>query len=184
TNNLFICGGAFDGIEQIIKRRLGQKVIGFGSDNKHEDLEKEALLSKVLPEDLLRFGLIPEFIGRLPIIASLEPLDEKALVEILTKPKNALVKQYRKMLELDDVELVFEDEALTEIAKKAIERKTGARGLRSIIEGIMLDVMFDLPSREDIEKCVITGKTVTDGEPPRLMMKDGTVVNKDKKTSA
>ncbi|EWH22492.1 ATP-dependent protease ATP-binding subunit ClpX [Bacillus haynesii] len=184
TNILFICGGAFDGIEQIIKRRLGQKVIGFGSDNKHEDLEKEVLLSKVLPEDLLRFGLIPEFIGRLPIIASLEPLDEKALVEILTKPKNALVKQYRKMLELDDVELVFEDEALTEIAKKAIERKTGARGLRSIIEGIMLDVMFDLPSREDIEKCVITGKTVTDGEPPRLMMKDGTVVNKDKKTSA
>ncbi|MFB6496286.1 ATP-dependent protease ATP-binding subunit ClpX [Bacillus haynesii] len=184
TNILFICGGAFDGIEQIIKRRLGQKVIGFGSDNKHEDLEKEALLSKVLPEDLLRFGLIPEFIGRLPIIASLEPLDEKALVEILTKPKNALVKQYRKMLELDDVELVFEDEALTEIAKKAIERKTGARGLRSIIEGIMLDVMFDLPSREDIEKCVITGKTVTDGEPPRLMMKDGTIVNKDKKTSA
>lgn len=173
TNILFICGGAFDGIEQIIKRRLGQKVIGFGSDNKHEDLEKEALLSKVLPEDLLRFGLIPEFIGRLPIIASLEPLDEKALVEILTKPKNALVKQYRKMLELDDVELVFEDEALTEIAKKAIERKTGARGLRSIIEGIMLDVMFDLPSREDIEKCVITGKTVTDGEPPRLIMKDG-----------
>ncbi|MCJ2147408.1 ATP-dependent protease ATP-binding subunit ClpX [Bacillus paralicheniformis] len=184
TNILFICGGAFDGIEQIIKRRLGQKVIGFGSDNKHEDLEKEVLLSKVLPEDLLRFGLIPEFIGRLPIIASLEPLDEKALVEILTKPKNALVKQYRKMLELDDVELVFEDEALTEIAKKAIERKTGARGLRSIIEGIMLDVMFDLPSREDIEKCVITGKTVTDGEPPRLIMKDGTVVNKDKKTSA
>ncbi|WVP32457.1 ATP-dependent protease ATP-binding subunit ClpX [Bacillus licheniformis] len=184
TNILFICGEAFDGIEQIIKRRLGQKVIGFGSDNKHEDLEKEALLSKVLPEDLLRFGLIPEFIGRLPIIASLEPLDEKALVEILTKPKNALVKQYRKMLELDDVELVFEDEALTEIAKKAIERKTGARGLRSIIEGIMLDVMFDLPSREDIEKCVITGKTVTDGEPPRLIMKDGTVVNKDKKTSA
>ncbi|MED1177619.1 ATP-dependent protease ATP-binding subunit ClpX [Bacillus paralicheniformis] len=184
TNILFICGGAFDGIEQIIKRRLGQKVIGFGSDNKHEDHEKEALLSKVLPEDLLRFGLIPEFIGRLPIIASLEPLDEKALVEILTKPKNALVKQYRKMLELDDVELVFEDEALTEIAKKAIERKTGARGLRSIIEGIMLDVMFDLPSREDIEKCVITGKTVTDGEPPRLIMKDGTVVNKDKKTSA
>ena len=184
TNILFICGGAFDGIEQIIKRRLGQKVIGFGSDNKHEDLEKEALLSKVLPEDLLRFGLIPEFIGRLPIIASLEPLDEKALVEILTKPKNALVKQYRKMLELDDVELVFEDEALTEIAKKAIERKTGARGLRSIIEGIMLDVMFDLPSREDIEKCVITGKTVTDSGPPRLIMKDGTVVNKDKKTSA
>lgn len=184
TNILFICGGAFDGIEQIIKRRLGQKVIGFGAENKMEDLEKEVLLSKVLPEDLLRFGLIPEFIGRLPVIASLEPLDEKALVEILTKPKNALVKQYTKMLELDDVELEFEEDALNEIAKKAIERKTGARGLRSIIEGIMLDVMFDLPSRDDIEKCVITGATVADGEPPRLVLKDGTVVNKDTKTSA
>lgn len=183
TNILFICGGAFDGIEQIIKRRLGQKVIGFGSDNKVADLEKEELLSKVLPEDLLRFGLIPEFIGRLPVIASLEQLDETALVEILTKPKNALVKQYKKMLELDDVELDFEDEALSEIAKKAIERKTGARGLRSIIEGIMLDVMFDLPSRDDIEKCVITGATVADGEAPRLVLKDGTVVGQDK-TSA
>ncbi|MFK8883055.1 ATP-dependent protease ATP-binding subunit ClpX [Bacillus velezensis] len=183
TNILFICGGAFDGIEQIIKRRLGQKVIGFGSDNKVADLEKEELLSKVLPEDLLRFGLIPEFIGRLPVIASLEQLDETALVEILTKPKNALVKQYKKMLELDDVELEFEDEALSEIAKKAIERKTGARGLRSIIEGIMLDVMFDLPSRDDIEKCVITGATVADGEAPRLVLKDGTVVGQDK-TSA
>ncbi|KJD59150.1 ATP-dependent protease ATP-binding subunit ClpX [Bacillus velezensis] len=183
TNILFICGGAFDGIEQIIKRRLGQKVIGFGSDNKVADLEKEELLSKVLPEDLLRFGLIPEFIGRLPVIASLEQLDETALVEILTKPKNALVKQYQKMLELDDVELEFEDEALSEIAKKAIERKTGARGLRSIIEGIMLDVMFDLPSRDDIEKCVITGATVADGEAPRLVLKDGTVVGQDK-TSA
>lgn len=184
TNILFICGGAFDGIEQIIKRRLGQKVIGFGAENKIEDLEKEVLLSKVLPEDLLRFGLIPEFIGRLPVIASLEPLDEKALVEILTKPKNALVKQYTKMLELDDVELEFEEDALSEIAKKAIERKTGARGLRSIIEGIMLDVMFDLPSRDDIEKCVITGATVADGESPCLVLKDGTVVNKDTKTSA
>lgn len=141
TNILFICGGAFDGIEQIIKRRLGQKVIGFGADNKAADLEKEDLLSKVLPEDLLRFGLIPEFIGRLPVIASLEKLDEEALVAILTKPKNALVKQFKKMLELDNVELEFEEEALSEIAKKAIERKTGARGLRSIIEGIMLDVM-------------------------------------------
>lgn len=143
TNILFICGGAFDGIEQIIKRRLGQKVIGFGADNKVADLEKEDLLSKVLPEDLLRFGLIPEFIGRLPVIASLEKLDEEALVAILTKPKNALVKQFKKMLELDNVELEFEEEALSEIAKKAIERKTGARGLRSIIEGIMLDVMFE-----------------------------------------
>ncbi|MET1168352.1 ATP-dependent Clp protease ATP-binding subunit ClpX, partial [Bacillus velezensis] len=162
---------------------LGQKVIGFGADNKAADLEKEDLLSKVLPEDLLRFGLIPEFIGRLPVIASLEKLDEEALVAILTKPKNALVKQFKKMLELDNVELEFEEEALSEIAKKAIERKTGARGLRSIIEGIMLDVMFELPSRDDIEKCVITAATVTHGEPPRLLLKDGTEVSQDK-TSA
>jgi ATP-dependent Clp protease ATP-binding subunit ClpX len=184
TNILFICGGAFDGIEQIIKRRLGKKVIGFGSDNKNADLDKKALLSKVLPEDLLKFGLIPEFIGRLPVIASLEPLDEDALVEILTKPKNALVKQYQKMLDLDGVELEFEDDALQEIAKKAIERKTGARGLRSIIEGIMLDMMFDLPSREDIVKTIITGDSVTGKTPPKLVLNDGTVVQEDKKTSA
>ncbi|QGQ47435.1 ATP-dependent protease ATP-binding subunit ClpX [Metabacillus sediminilitoris] len=184
TNILFICGGAFDGIEQIIKRRLGKKVIGFGSDNKNADLDKKALLSKVLPEDLLKFGLIPEFIGRLPVIASLEPLDEDALVEILTKPKNALVKQYQKMLDLDGVELEFEEDALQEIAKKAIERKTGARGLRSIIEGIMLDMMFDLPSREDIVKTIITGDAVTGKTPPKLVLNDGTVVQEDKKTSA
>ncbi|ASV68801.1 ATP-dependent protease ATP-binding subunit ClpX [Cytobacillus sp. FSL W7-1323] len=184
TNILFICGGAFDGIEQIIKRRLGQKVIGFGSDNKQKELEQHELLSKVLPEDLLRFGLIPEFIGRLPVIASLTPLDEEALIEILTKPKNALVKQFQKMLELDDVELEFEDEALIEIAKKAIERKTGARGLRSIIEGIMLDVMFDLPSREDIKKCIITKDTVLENGSPKLLLEDGTIVKEERKTSA
>ena len=125
TNILFICGGAFDGIEQIIKRRLGQKVIGFGSDVKEEDVNDKALLTKVLPEDLLQYGLIPEFIGRLPVLSNLEQLDESALIEILTKPKNALVKQYQKMLELDNVELEFEEDALHEIAKKAIERKTG-----------------------------------------------------------
>jgi ATP-dependent Clp protease ATP-binding subunit ClpX len=185
TNILFICGGAFDGIEPIIKRRLGQKVIGFGSDNKKDDVKEKELLSKVLPEDLLRFGLIPEFIGRLPVIATLEQLDESALIEILTKPKNALVKQYQKMLELDNVELEFEKDALIEIAKKAIERKTGARGLRSIIEGIMLEVMFDLPSRDDIEKCVITGQTVSENKPPKLVLTDGTTVKgKEKKTSA
>ncbi|MEH7074843.1 ATP-dependent protease ATP-binding subunit ClpX [Neobacillus drentensis] len=176
TNILFICGGAFDGIEPIIKRRLGQKVIGFGSDIKQQEVSQKELLSKVLPEDLLRFGLIPEFIGRLPVIASLEQLDEAALIEILTKPKNALVKQYQKMLEIDDVELQFEEGALTEIAKKAIERKTGARGLRSIIEGIMLDVMFDLPSRDDISKCVITKETVINNGVPKLLLEDGTVV--------
>lgn len=184
TNILFICGGAFDGIEPIIKRRLGQKVIGFGSDVKKKEIEDKDLLSKVLPEDLLRFGLIPEFIGRLPVIASLAPLDEDALIEILTKPKNALVKQYQKMLELDDVELDFEEDALKEIAKKAIERKTGARGLRSIIEGIMLDVMFDLPSRDDITKCIITKETVVDNGVPKLILKDGSILEEERKTSA
>ncbi|GIN86927.1 ATP-dependent Clp protease ATP-binding subunit ClpX [Heyndrickxia sporothermodurans] len=182
TNILFICGGAFDGIEQIIKRRLGQKVIGFGGENKAQDIDDKKLLSKVLPEDLLKFGLIPEFIGRLPIIASLEPLDEAALIEILTKPKNALVKQYRKMLELDDVELEFEESALKEIANRAIERKTGARGLRSIIESIMLDVMFDLPSRSDIKKCIVTKEAVLNNEPPKLVLEDGTVVEGDEQT--
>ncbi|GHH97214.1 ATP-dependent protease ATP-binding subunit ClpX [Neobacillus kokaensis] len=180
TNILFICGGAFDGIEPIIKRRLGQKVIGFGSDSKQVEISSKELLSKVLPEDLLRFGLIPEFIGRLPVIASLEQLDESALIEILTKPKNALVKQYQKMLEIDDVELEFEEGALQEIAKKAIERKTGARGLRSIIEGIMLDVMFDLPSREDITKCIITKETVENNSVPKLILEDGTVIVEEK----
>ncbi|OIJ10598.1 ATP-dependent protease ATP-binding subunit ClpX [Anaerobacillus alkalilacustris] len=179
TNILFICGGAFDGIEQIIKRRLGKKVIGFGSDvGKQEDLKPGEYLSKVLPEDLLRFGLIPEFIGRLPVISSLQPLDEDALIEILTRPKNALVKQYVKLLELDDVELTFTDDALVEVAKQAIERKTGARGLRSIIEGIMLDVMFELPSRDDIAKCTVTPEVVTDNANPILETKDGEVIQK------
>ncbi|WP_100331757.1 ATP-dependent protease ATP-binding subunit ClpX [Bacillus xiapuensis] len=184
TNILFICGGAFDGVESIIKRRLGQKVIGFGADAKNEDVEGQSLLSRLVPEDLLKFGLIPEFIGRLPVIASLEQLDEEALIEILTKPKNALVKQYQKMLELDDVELKFEEEALREIAKKAIERKTGARGLRSIIESIMLDVMYDLPSREDIKTCVITKETVLDNARPNLLGEDGEKIELNTKTSA
>jgi ATP-dependent Clp protease ATP-binding subunit ClpX len=186
SNVLFICGGAFDGIEQIIKRRLGQKVIGFGSDPKNADVkEDKSLLSKVVPEDLLKFGLIPEFIGRLPVISSLEPLDEEALVEILTKPKNALVKQYQKMLELDDVELEFTEDALLEISKKAIERKTGARGLRSIIETMMLDVMFDLPSRDDIKKCIITKETILEDASPQLVLEDGTVIDSnEEKTSA
>ncbi|MCU9614044.1 ATP-dependent protease ATP-binding subunit ClpX [Caldibacillus lycopersici] len=182
TNILFICGGAFDGVEQIIKRRLGKKVIGFGSDAKKEDEEKD-LLTKVLPEDLLQFGLIPEFIGRIPVIATLERLDEDALVSILTKPKNALAKQFKKLLELDNVELEFEEEALREIAKKAIERKTGARGLRSIVEGIMLDVMFELPSRDDIAKCIITKETILDNKRPSLVLKDGTVIEHEEKTA-
>ncbi|MGG3690229.1 ATP-dependent protease ATP-binding subunit ClpX [Caldifermentibacillus hisashii] len=184
TNILFICGGAFDGIEQIIKRRLGKKVIGFETDTKKEEIDEMNLLTHVLPEDLLQFGLIPEFIGRLPVIATLKKLDEAALIEILTKPKNALVKQYQKLLELDNVELEFEKKALEQIAKKAIERKTGARGLRSIIEGIMLDVMFELPSREDIAKCTITEETITKNKRPQLLLKDGTVIEEEEKTSA
>ncbi len=176
TNILFIVGGAFDGIEQIVKNRLGKKVIGFGANSEKEELQDNEYLSKVLPEDLLRYGLIPEFIGRLPVLATLEQLDENALVEILTKPKNALVKQYQKLLEFDEVELEFEEEALVEIAKQAIERKTGARGLRSIIENIMLDVMYELPSREDIKKCIITKESVVDNLTPKLLLEDGTVV--------
>lgn len=170
TNILFICGGAFDGIEPIIKRRLGQKVIGFGSDVKEQDSEGKNLMKEVQPEDLQSFGLIPEFIGRLPVITALDPLDEKTLISILTKPKNALVKQYQKMLLLDGVELEFEREALVEIAKKAMARKTGARGLRSIIENIMVDVMYELPSRDDTQKCIITADTVLNKEKPTLIL--------------
>ncbi|MFC3211858.1 MULTISPECIES: ATP-dependent protease ATP-binding subunit ClpX [Planomicrobium] len=186
TNVLFIVGGAFDGVDQIIKRRLGNKVIGFGADPNKEELDDKSLLSQLIPEDLLKFGLIPEFIGRLPVLASLEQLDEKALVQILTEPKNALIKQYQKMMELDGVELTFEDEALVEIAKLAIERKTGARGLRSIIENVMLDVMFDLPSREDIVECVITKETITDKVQPKLILEDGSeyIADNNEKTSA
>ncbi|KAA0957876.1 ATP-dependent protease ATP-binding subunit ClpX [Planococcus sp. ANT_H30] len=186
TNVLFIVGGAFDGVDQIIKRRLGNKIIGFGADPNKEEMDEESLLSQLIPEDLLKFGLIPEFIGRLPVLASLEQLDEKALVQILTEPKNALIKQYQKMMELDGVKLTFEPEALVEIAKLAIERKTGARGLRSIIENTMLEVMFDLPSREDIVECIITKETVADSVQPKLILEDGSeyVNDNDEKTSA
>ncbi|SES03770.1 ATP-dependent protease ATP-binding subunit ClpX [Salisediminibacterium halotolerans] len=176
TNVLFILGGAFDGIDQIIKRRLGKKVIGFGAESEKVDDEEEKTLSKILPEDLLRYGLIPEFIGRIPVIAYLEQLDEEALIEILTAPKNALVKQYQKLLDLDNVELEFTEDALREVARKAIERNTGARGLRSIIETMMLDVMYDLPAREDISKCVITDETVRESKQPRLLNNEGETI--------
>lgn len=178
TNILFICGGAFDGIDKVVKRRMGEKVIGFGAEATIHDLSEQELLSKVLPEDLLKFGLIPEFIGRLPIISTLDALDEQALIQILTKPKNALVKQYEKLLFLDDVELVFEEDALEEIAKLAIQRKTGARGLRSIIEGIMLDVMFDLPSRDDVTKCVVKKENVLENSDPDLYSDSGMLIKK------
>lgn len=176
TNILFIVGGAFDGIETIVKERLGEKVIGFGSPQaKH--LEDKSIMRQIIPEDLLKFGLIPEFIGRLPIMFALEKLTEDDLVHILTQPKNALVKQYKKLLELDGVELVFEDDALRSIAKKALERNTGARGLRSIIENIMLDIMFDIPSRDEIVKCVITDNTVNGIGAPLLFDEDGKQIN-------
>lgn len=184
TNILFIVGGAFDGIDSIIKRRMGEKVIGFGADPMKKDPEAGSLMSHLIPEDLLKFGLIPEFIGRLPVLASLETLNVEALIQILTEPKNALVKQYEKMMELDNVKLTFETDSLREIAKLAIERKTGARGLRSIIENTMLDVMFELPSRDDIVECVITKETITEGKSPKLLLADGTEFHNDTKTSA
>lgn len=183
SNILFICGGAFDGIEQIIKRRIGKKVIGFGAelsaDGVKGDLKPGEYLKYVLPEDLLKYGLIPEFVGRLPILATLEPLDEESLVRILTEPKNALVKQYQKLLSLDGVELEFEPAALTAIAKEAIKRNTGARGLRAIIEQILLDLMYELPSRDDVEKCQITEETVLNRVAPKLTKKDGTLLQSE-----
>ncbi len=178
TNVLFIVGGAFDGIEEIIKRRVGHKVIGFGSDPNAAE-EERSLLSRMIPEDLQEFGLIPEFIGRLPVIATLEQLSENTLYQILTQPKNAIVKQYQKMLGLDEVVLEFEDEALLEIARESIERKAGARGLRSIIENIMLDVMYELPSLEEVKKCIITKDSVINEGTPLLYREDGTEVKLD-----
>lgn len=173
TNILFIVGGAFDGIETIVKNRLGDKTIGFGADSDHQPInDNESLMQRVIPEDMLEFGLIPEFIGRLPILTALEKLSEDDLVRILTEPKNALVKQYQKLISLDGVELEFEDDALREMAKLALARNTGARGLRSIIEDVMRDIMFDLPSRDDVKKVVVTGETVRDHQEPALILKD------------
>ncbi|KEQ22622.1 ATP-dependent protease ATP-binding subunit ClpX [Paenibacillus tyrfis] len=183
TNILFICGGAFDGLEQIIKRRIGKKVIGFGTDGHKADLKPGEYLSLVLPEDLLKFGLIPEFVGRLPVISTLEPLDEAALVRILTEPKNALVKQYQKMLEMDNVSLEFEPEALEEIAKEAIKRNTGARGLRAIIEGIMLEVMYEAPSRTENSKCIVTKEAVQAKIIPQITAADGQSIKKKEESA-
>ena len=168
TNILFIVGGAFDGIETIVKNRMGEKTIGFGTSNKKLN-ENESIMQHIIPEDLLKFGLIPEFIGRLPVMTALEKLTVDDLVRILTEPKNALVKQYQKLLALDHTELEFEHEALEAIAKKAIERNTGARGLRSIIEGIMLDVMFEIPSDDTIEKVIITKEAAIEEGKPKII---------------
>ncbi len=172
TNILFICGGAFVGLEDIIERRVGKKSMGFGADvQTKKERNQGALFSQLQPEDLLKFGMIPEFVGRIPIVVSLEALTEEALVNILTKPKNALTKQYKKLFELDGVELQFEQDAVEEIAKQAIERNTGARGLRSIIESVMMDAMFEVPSEEDVQTCVVTKDTIKLAQQPRLIRK-------------
>lgn len=175
SNILFICGGAFAGIDKVIDRRLTKSVMGFGADIEKKDSKDMAeLLQQVQPEDLLKFGLIPEFIGRLPVIVALHPLNEDALVRILTEPKNALVKQYQKLLAMDHVELEFDDGAIHAIARQAIERNTGARGLRAIIEKIMQHVMYEIPGRKDVRKCIVTEDVVLKHSDPVLIKEDGT----------
>jgi ATP-dependent Clp protease ATP-binding subunit ClpX len=169
TNILFIAGGAFAGIDEVVKRRVGKKVIGFGSDSIANAMSKKEIYSKIESDDLLKFGLIPEFIGRFPVLAALSPLEVEDLVSILTEPKNALVKQYKKIFRLDNVELVFEEDAIIAIAERAIEKKTGARGLRSIIESIITDIMFEIPSNENIEKCVITRDVIENKKAPEII---------------
>ena len=169
TNILFICGGAFSGVDKIIEKRIGHKILGFGADvQSNVDKDVGEVLKHILPEDLLKFGLIPEFVGRMPIIVTLENLDEEALVRILTEPKNALTRQYQRLFEMDGVELTFDEDAIRAVAKKAIERKTGARGLRAILEDVMLDIMFDIPSREDVASCHITADVIEKVCPPLL----------------
>jgi len=175
TNILFICGGAFDGLDKIIENRIGKKTIGFGATIESGMERRKTvgeLFEQVTPQDLLKYGLIPEFIGRLPIVASLHSLDRQALIDILTKPKNALVKQYKKLFEIDGVELVMEEDALHAIADKALERKTGARGLRSIMEEILTDVMFEIPSKKNVEKCIVDREVVLSGREPTLIFND------------
>ncbi len=180
-NILFICGGAFEGLENIIKDRTGEKAIGFGTKiESKKEINKYEIFKELLPQDLLKFGLIPEFIGRLPIIATLKDLDREALIAISTEPKNALVKQYKKLLEIDGVELDFTREALEVIVDKAIERKTGARGLRSIIEEIMRDIMYDIPSNPKIEKCTITKETVLEKREPELIINENQIIEPNK----
>ena len=173
TNVLFLCGGAFDGIEKIIQNRIGKKTMGFGAEIKAAKEQRIGeVLKHILPEDLLKFGLIPEFVGRLPVIVTLDSLDEEAMIRILTEPRNALVKQYQKLFELDGVTLEFQPEALRAIAQEALKRKTGARGLRAILEEIMRNVMYEIPSRDNIAKCTIARETVVDRQEPIIMTMD------------
>jgi ATP-dependent Clp protease ATP-binding subunit ClpX len=173
TDILFICGGAFDGLEKIIGNRIGKKGIGFGADVVSRDDRKVGMiLRQILPQDLLKYGLIPEFVGRIPVIATLDALDREALIRILTEPRNALVKQYQRMFELDDVSLEFKESSLHAIAEEAIKRSTGARGLRAIMEDVLLDVMFELPSRDDIGRCIITKDAILKREKPILVTRE------------
>ncbi|MGZ8694439.1 MAG: AAA family ATPase, partial [Gaiellaceae bacterium] len=169
TNILFICGGAFAGVEKIIGKRIGKNSVGFGAHIRSKHGDDTEMLGQVMPEDLLAYGLIPEFIGRLPVVCSVQQLQREDLVEILKEPKNALVRQYQRFFSYDDIELVFTEDALWEIADKALLRETGARGLRSIIEKALLDVMFELPSRRDVSKCVITKETIQKDLKPTLV---------------
>ena len=173
TNILFICGGAFAGIEDIISKRTGKKLMGFGADvQSQEKKDIGEILKGILPEDLLKFGLIPEFVGRMPVIVTLHQLDEAALIDILTQPKNALTRQYKYLFELDGVELTFDQDALVAVAHKAIERKTGARGLRAILEDVMLEIMFDIPSRNDIKSCEITLDVIEKKAAPKVQYRE------------
>ena len=172
TDVLFICGGAFDGLDKIIQKRIGEKTIGFNSQIKSSKAEGAEVLKSVQAEDLLKYGLIPEFIGRLPVMVTLEELSTEALVRIIKEPKNALLKQYKKLFQLDGVELEIEEDAVLRLAEKAIERKTGARGLRSIMEHVMTDIMYDIPSRTDIRKCIITKSTIDHNTGPTLVLRD------------
>ena len=173
TNILFVLGGAFDGIEKIIQRRGSEKTLGFGAKiESKNDVDLGKIYAKVLPEDLLKFGIIPEFIGRIPVVATLELLNEDALMRILQEPKNALVKQFKKLFELDNVALEFEEDALRAIAKKAIDRNTGARGLRSIVENVMMETMYEVPSRDDIKQVIVTKESVNDNSQPIMVLKD------------
>ena len=172
TNILFICGGAFAGLEHIINARVGKKNLGFGADiRRKEEVDNEAVFAKVLPEDIMKFGIIPEFAGRMPVVVTLNPLDEAALVQILTEPRNALVKQYQRFLEMDGVDLEFEPGALTAIAEEALKRNAGARGRRSIIESTMRNVMYDVPSRDDVTKCIVTEATIRQHCEPQMLTK-------------
>ena len=185
TNILFIVGGAFDGLERIISSRLGKRTLGFGAALEEKSLKQEGeTLSKMQPADLVKFGLIPELVGRLPVMLTLDPLDEDAMVRILTEPRNALVKQYQKLFELDKVELDFEPEALKAIAQEAIERKTGARGLRAIIEAALIDTMFELPGQSDIRRCLVTRDVITQGSEPQLLRELPALPNKGRRGKA